>query len=216
VNRQHVFFARYNDLSYYNSSNEYETVDTVFGQANYVHSLITGANSAGDPFVRLHYSCHNINPFRVINQVAKIPSGGVGVSGGNTVTFYADNANEKTWDSGFNIQTSQTTDAGPTLNAVRYRFLDSGDPHFMNGTSIDVDDVWVDITDSNINTSSATPSNYGSVQGMVLQNQSLDNPTIVWLGAASGADAVLGGNSWHSVNDINTIYRLGNFVPYTG
>jgi len=216
VNRQHAFFARYDDLSYFNSSNEYETVDTVYGSSNFVHSLIAGATSAGDPFIRLHYSCHNVSPFRVINQVAKIPSGGFGVTGGNTVTFYADNANDKTWDSGFNIQTSQTTDAGPTLNAVRYRFLGSGDPHFMNGTSIDVDDVWVEITDSNINTSSATPSNYGTIQGMVLQSQSLDNPTIVWLGAASGADAVLGGSSWHLVNDINTIYRLGNFVPYTG
>ena len=215
VNRQHIFFATYNDLSYFNSSNEYETVDTAYAQQNYVHSLLAGVTGAGDPFIRLHYSCHNINPARIINQVAKIPSGGFGVTGGNTVTFYADNNTAKTWDSGYNIQTSQTTDAGPTLNSVKYRTLIANDPHFMNGTSIDVDDVWVDVTDSNINTSSSASTNYGNVSGIILTNQSTDNPTVTWRGSASGADD-LGGASWHDVNDINTIYRLGNFVPYTG
>ena len=149
-------------------------------------------------------------------QVAKIPSGGFGVSGANTITWYSDNTNPIKWDSGFNQITAQSLDAGPTNYVVKYRTLAPQDPYYMKGTNIDVDEIYVSISDSNINTSSNNNGNYGNISSVLLTNDTTDNPTVQWLGDAQNADGTLGSSSWHSVNNINTIHRLGNFVPYTG
>ena len=153
LSRQHIISVEYKDVSTLENGT-WVTRNSQYQQQNFVETFVGGSSPSGDPFIRLGYSCHNTSPYVRIHQVAKLPAGGFGINGANTVEYYSDNNNYIEFDSGFNKITDTDTDAGPTNCRVKYRSLITQDPYYMNGSSIDVDDIWVSITDTAVTSSS--------------------------------------------------------------